>query len=327
MATIWEPDPAFVLHDPPRLERFVDVFATRFTYADGAIAGALYASDGEIIPLSQRFSGFGGDRVVNADDASITIDPAAERIGGRGYYLGHLFAHYGHFITEGLSTLWALQAGEEAFDYYAVHPFIFGSQVPDFVRLLMERMGLDADKIHVIRQPTIFSDMTVPERGWRLNQSAFAVMQDVVERIVPPGDRSSATLKVYLSRKNLAARAVRNEAEIEDVFRRNGFLVVHPEAMPLDEQLDIYRRSAVLAGFGGSALHNVLFSPRGAGMIAVGDERSPVKPIPNQRICNALAETTAVVLPHAGSDGSFDIGHLEREMDAAEAIFSRAPAQ
>lgn len=67
---------------------------------------------------------------------------------------------------------------------------------------------------------------------------------------------------MWLSRKGDAYRGVYgNHDELESLMESLGFLLVQPETLPLSEQVDLFSRADVIAGFIGSAFHTLLLCP------------------------------------------------------------------
>ncbi|HEY7522031.1 MAG TPA: glycosyltransferase family 61 protein [Candidatus Limnocylindrales bacterium] len=320
MTHVVSPDPSTVVDAPPRREHVHGAFATRFqvdrSRADGirVVQGAMYRNDGSLIDLSVRVSGVMGDHVHTADPPTVRIE-RAEVLRGRGLYLGNVYSHYGHFITEGLGTLWPVARGER-FDYFAAHPFIFANTQPDFLVQAFRRLGIDIDRVHVLRRPTLFDDIVVPERAWQASVSVNLAFRDVVDRIRRHGE---GDLKVYLSRDRIAKRPIANEIDVATAFERRGFTVVRPEELSFAEQLELYARASVIAGFAGSQLHNLLFARSGTVVISIGDGlRRPL--MPNQVLCNAIRESTAIVVDFKGSGNTFDLDALDGELWAAASV-------
>ena len=57
---------------------------------------------------------------------------------------------------------------------------------------------------------------------------------------------------------------MRNEQDVEDIFRRHGYEIVYPETLSFADQLALYGQCAVIAGAMGSNVHNTGFMPPGA---------------------------------------------------------------
>lgn len=308
----FDPDPGLVISRPPRLERYRNAHATPFSRNGNIVRGALYDENGDLIELSRRVSGLAGDHIT-LDDPKTVQPPNASPLEGRGCYIGHIYNHFGHFLIEGLSSLWA---GSD-FDYYAAHPFIFGGLLPGYARYMMGRLGLNLGRLHVIRHPMIFADITVPERTWVSNKAVICKFREVAEHISKPFQSGRTSLRIYLSRSKINLRSIPNESAIEDIFGKNGFLVIHPERLDIEAQLSLYGQADIIAGFCGSALHNLLLCPRGTRTILLGDDRSMDRPLINQNICAALMGGRTTMIPYQTSADGFDLSYLEQELRAS----------
>ena len=227
--------------------------------------------------------------------------------------------HYGHFITEGISACWAFD--EFDVDYFAAHPFVWGrdipegEDIPEFARVTLRRIGIPPERIRIIRRETRFESLVVPDRLWQLTRSVNRRFDTILGKITAGFVRSRPDLRLYLSRSEFPSeRSVGNERDIEELFRRAGFDVVHPQNHGLLAQLELYGRAAVLAGLAGSALHNVIFCPKGAATISIGDSRATV--MRNQLVCGALAGGVIAAIPFAEDRQGLRIPTRVREFAA-----------
>jgi capsular polysaccharide biosynthesis protein len=57
-----------------------------------------------------------------------------------------------------------------------------------------------------------------------------------------------------------ASRNCRNAVEVEALFAANGFKVICPELLDIGAQTGVFSNARIIAGFGGSAMFNVLFA-------------------------------------------------------------------
>ena len=118
-----------------------------------------------------------------------------------GLYLGHYMGgHYGHFITETLSTFWIFEEEPaEGFDYVLFHPFIFEHAIPDHVRFCFKQFGIREDQlVFAGDQPLAFDELVIPERLFRLNHSSDPRLRWVY-RHVTQGARAPAGATEALS--------------------------------------------------------------------------------------------------------------------------------
>jgi hypothetical protein len=309
-----------------------DGFATahKLSGLPGNISGCIYRADYSKVTLSERLGGHKGDHVHSQNPETAPRPETAKRLSGRGIYLGHYMGgHYGHFITETLSSFWFFEEEPaQSFDYILFHPFIFGEATPDYARFCLNRFGIDEKRIvFVDTEPLLFDELVVPERLFRLNHSADPRLHWVYDHIA--GAAPEPTIprpQIYLSRRRLSRRnfqrVVANEVEIEAAFRARGFEVLYPETMTFAEQVAHYHHAEVLAGISGSGLHNALFMERGAKVIELGDPRYLGLPAPTQELCNVVAAVDASFIPFRGAKFGkrltmlFDVAFLNARLDA-----------
>jgi capsular polysaccharide biosynthesis protein len=234
-------------------------------------------------------------------------------------------AHYGHFITEGLSTFWIFETlPAKKFDYFLFNPFVFGTNIPEYALQCMCAFDIDPSRIVIMREEAMaFEDLVVPERLFRLNHSADPALAWVYRKISSQIEGGGEPLdQIYLSRRKISlkqlTRVLANEVLVEKLFRQAGFTVIYPEELPFKDQLALYANARVVAGPSGSALHNSLFMRPGAKLIELGDPRYGGERAPTQMLCDRLSGVEAALIPFVGTlrdDGmsiSVDIEDLRK---------------
>jgi hypothetical protein len=103
--------------------------------------GTVYDSAGKLIRDSQRIGGLGGDLVLATDPLRLTQSETRRkrrRLHGTWLYVGSWVNHFGHFITENLTTL---RPESLELDGVVAHPFVFGGPEPDWQLRLLEMCG------------------------------------------------------------------------------------------------------------------------------------------------------------------------------------------
>lgn len=176
-------------------------------------------------------------------------------------YGGHLPKHFGHFLLESLSRLWAYPCLD-----LGPLPFVHSRTVFH----LHERELLEAAlvphgaSLHALTEPTRLSSVLVPELGVILGEDYHPEMRAVYDTIrdtlIGPVGAADET-PVYLSRTRLptALRATRNEPALEERLAARGFRIVHPQELPIEEQIRTVARARTVVGLEGTALHLTLF--------------------------------------------------------------------
>jgi capsular polysaccharide biosynthesis protein len=80
------------------------------------------------------------------------------------------------------------------------------------------------------------------------------------EQLLGGGRPPPARARLYISRRDAAARRVGNETEVVALLRREGFEIVQPERLTLAEQAELFSEAAVVVAPHGAGNTNVLFS-------------------------------------------------------------------
>lgn len=322
----------------PRVERFWEAFSTRFrilapsefplerqwpAYLLRLTLGAIYSAEGRLVPASVRVGGVEGDQVMAADPDTALLHPGdVVRIAGRTAFLGNHMAHYGHFVTEFLSTLWDFHRLDE-YDQYAVFPFIFdGGRVrfaPDRTQAL-ECLGVDPRRVLVLGdKPASFALIDVFERRWRNNDQVDPAIVAVYDRLLGEfgARQNDCERRVFLSRRSgVGMQRLANTGDVEAVFARHGFEVLYPENIDFADQISRYANARVVAGFAGSAMHNCVFMRSGF-LIEVGDLRSRHTFSKMQALANSLRPITPCRIDYVGDErGVIDVAHVDRRLAA-----------
>ena len=188
------------------------------------------------------------------------------RISGRHMWGGLLYGHFGHFMTETMSRCWA-------FDRDDIESVIFvpkHGKLKDFTAYRMDYwnlLGLKAG-INIAHDAIEVEELLVPGQGFGLGKIAKGTpeyretMRKLTTRV--PDDEPR---KIYISRTKFFGRGgVLAEQALEENFVREGFTILHPERMPLVDQLRAYKSATHIVGVDSSAFHI-------AGMVANPSQR------------------------------------------------------
>lgn len=323
----------------PTIQRFDDVVATapRFDHVNGRAYGCLYDAHGKVIRLSQRIGGHLGDHfsTSDADILDHTDRPAQRTFSGKSIYLGHYMAHFGHFLTETISTFW-IYPEFDRYDHFIFHPFIFGRELTPFAKDTFAAFGISIDRIVMIDTATHFERIDVPERLFIILRQANIALRDVYRRLAEIGTNGGRGSRIYLSRRRHSVRngtrAIINEPFVEREMAKLGFNIIVPETLSLEQQIDCAKHATVLCGFSGSALHLALFMQPAGHLIELGDPRSNESPHLMETICTQIAQVRHSFVSFDGKrimnsvrPRSHNIGAFVRPAKIATAIAHLVP--
>ncbi|MDO5619958.1 MAG: glycosyltransferase 61 family protein [Paracoccus sp. (in: a-proteobacteria)] len=177
------------------------------------------------------------------------------RLSGTHLWGGQIFNHFGHFLTESISRLWAV-ADHPADSIVFVGRHKEMTDLQQWHRNFLTMAGIDLP-VRLITEPTQVERLLVPGQGFGLGPIARGTPEfrafghRLAEQIEPKGDD-----RIYISRtrQGKKGRAL-NEVQIEDNMRRNGYGIYYPERHSLAEQLAQYRKASHIVGLDSSAFH------------------------------------------------------------------------
>lgn len=252
------------------------------------VGGAVYDRLGYLVPSSQRAGGHLGDLVVSSDKKRFRVPDPPVRLAGRWLYGGNWMGQFGHFVTETLTNFWP---EFDDLDGIVCHPFVWGVRTAAWQRMLVNA-ATGIDTIRVVEVPASVAELIVPSRPYAPAQGASSEAVQVWDRCVRRLDteaRASQPERVFLSRSRLtrAKRRLAGDDELDDAMAAQGFVVVHPQHLGIEEQIRLVRHASVIAGVTGSALHLSAFAGASVRVLEIGDERTADEPLPNQRVIDA----------------------------------------
>ncbi len=176
-------------------------------------------------------------------------------------------SHFGHVLTEVVSRMWGWDEAKRRIPGLKLlfHPR------PDFdpkvERAVFSAFGIGDDDVVPVRGPVEVGSVVSASPMWH-NAVPHYVHPDIAETwarigagLQPHESAVETSPRIFVSRSDVTAnnaRICRNLKEVERRFAARGFTIVYPEQHPLPDQARLFREARVVAGFGGSALFNVM---------------------------------------------------------------------
>ncbi|MGM9660080.1 MAG: glycosyltransferase 61 family protein [Faecousia sp.] len=183
-------------------------------------------------------------------------------------YCGYLVNHWGHFLIEGVTRLWYFLENDPTIDKYVF--FLDENEDREIrgnFRLFLELLKI-WDKLEIISRPTTYREVVIPELGIHM-RSAYTpkllkVFDTVADNVVENPAWESPE-KIFFSRSQLKkAHAFECGWDMMDNFyEKNGYRILYPEKIPLDQMIHYIRSARVVASLSGSLPHNMLFARQG----------------------------------------------------------------
>lgn len=175
---------------------------------------------------------------------------------------------YGHVLLEAITRLWALrQCGLDASVATSVR------MNKNYARLF-SYLGANLEDMIVIDRPlqarqVIFPDLPMRRRTW-IHPQTWTVF-NTLKRLAHFSTVDTPE-RIYISRSRVKGRKLLNEAAVEELFKAKGFTIVHPQDLPIEDQIKIFTNARLIASVGGSAAHNALFAPDNAKVLVLSSD-------------------------------------------------------
>jgi len=226
----------------------------------------LYDHGRRLIPESAYFRG-PGPELINGSftlgtDWPEHIETAPET---DYYYIGMIHAHYGHFLLDTISRLWAVKR-------YTGKNFKFVTYgVPDvstlnFMQPLLEAAGCAVADCITFTQPTRIRGIIIAAPAFEETNYAYTeyarqcrMMGDALLQTAPAASRTDPA---YLAKYRLAsgAKVLDNEDAVVEALARRGVDILCPEQLPMPERVQLFRDRTCIAALAGSSLHTAAFA-------------------------------------------------------------------
>ncbi|MFW8633929.1 glycosyltransferase 61 family protein [Cribrihabitans pelagius] len=187
-------------------------------------------------------------------------DDGVEQLPGRWLWGGVLWAHFGHFLVESSSRLWALAHLEQPVDGILFIPKrpATGAATRGFQH---EFLGLMAPglPLKVADHALQAEQLVVPGQGFGLGRITAGTrrFRNAFHSRFARDVAAEGPEKLYISRSKLGLGkgGLLGEEQMEDLLRAEGYEIFHPQEHSLSTQLARYKAARQVVAADGSALH------------------------------------------------------------------------
>lgn len=190
-------------------------------------------------------------------------------------YCGLFVKHWGHFLVEVVSRLWYfLEQDNGNLKYVFVVEEKNTEKIDGNYLRFFQLLGID-DRIEIINKPVRFKTVIVPELGYSrmhyYSDQYKNIFETVAQNAVAVNPSINKADKIYFSRGHFK-KAIDSEIGddfLESYFKSNGFMILYPEELTLEEMICFIRNADVCATPSGTLPHNYLFAQDNKKIIVV----------------------------------------------------------
>lgn len=193
-------------------------------------------------------------------------------------FLGELHDHYGHFLLSTLSRLWQIKSLSTNYKIVINAGAALRMRL-DHVERLLAAFGVSVERFWAPERPIRFRKILMPcpafeERNFvhAVFAGAFRSAGDSLVRGAHIDISGDGPIYLSKSKNTTGVRKIVNEELIEQRLVKEGYAVVYPEMMPIEEQIALWRLGRPIVGFNGSSLHTSAFASS-AQIISLGWDR------------------------------------------------------
>lgn len=181
-------------------------------------------------------------------------------------YCGMFIKHWGHFLVEVVSRLWYFLEHDNGTVKYV---FVVEENTIENVNgnylAFFKLLGI-TDRIEFISKATKFKAVIVPELGYHRMKYYSNQFKKIFDTVAKNALSINPTIhkaeKIYFSRGHFG-KAVNSEIGhdfLEEYFESNGFKILYPEELTLEEMICYIRNADICATPSGTLPHNYLFA-------------------------------------------------------------------
>ena len=210
---------------------------------------------------------------------------------------GVIINHFGHLLFDSLVRFWYFcekPSSAEKVVFLSIPDQKFAGEK------LFELAGLPRDRYEFIERPTQFRQVIVPEQSAYFAESAaYPIWPKIYETLRANAAAACAGSvetydKIYLTRTKLPKAREFNEQYFEQVFSENGYHIMSPETLPLEQQIYMIGSAKEIACTMGTLSHMAVFADKGIRLACI--LRNPFERMRGQMLINTIRELDACLI-------------------------------
>ena len=194
-------------------------------------------------------------------------------VSGPALYAGPFFPHFGHMLAECIHRLWAAKVFPALREAKIVFQAPEQGAHPAWVAPVLALCGIDPEQLMLVREPTRFETLYIPEQGRVLGGDILIPDYLSLFPLAPIAPLPAGTSRrLYFSRsRHIHSGSYLGESLIENLLAGAGFDILHPEEMALDAVVARCAGAEMIVFAEGSAIHNLeLCGPVDARILLIG---------------------------------------------------------
>jgi len=209
--------------------------------------------------------------------AEVPGEGGVRTLPGSYFYLDdEVRGHFGHMTTEVVSRLWAWEEAKTRDpSLKALLHFNKHRDLAEWEVQLLGAAGIARDDIVFSREPVrvehLIAATPMLSNPYYVHPGIAEVWRRIGDELAAQSTIGATPERIFVTRR-IQKRPCRNQAEVERFFESLGFTLVYPEDLPLPDQIRTFRQADRIAGFIGSGMFHLMFTPEPKQVILVSSE-------------------------------------------------------
>lgn len=178
-------------------------------------------------------------------------------------YFNFYLSQWGHYLLDVIGRLWYIIKHKKCKIVYTTD--IHGNNYikNNFLQLL-KLLGINEDRLIFINEVTKFKKVIIPETSILVAKYWTLEYKQIIDKLVDnaiEGYKLKKNRKIYCSRKHFSDKRslLFGEAQIEGVFKNNGYEIVYMEELDLISQIRLLNECNEIVCSAGTLVHNAMF--------------------------------------------------------------------
>ena len=225
------------------------------------IGGCLDAND-SLVEESTVYSAFGGKYSYDNEEVEIIEDSII--------YIPIIPKHWGHFLIDTVSRLWVFLDQNYPTDNMRVFYNSWGfenNEISGNYKRFLELMGI-YERMEPVDHCIRAKEIWIPSYSMSFSKTYHPCYKTIFDYVTQRAMKTDSikNLKkyknIYFSRTQLATSKMKEigEMDLENIFKANGFKILYPEKMSLEEQIFYFQTSDIVCAMSGTIMHNIGFA-------------------------------------------------------------------
>ncbi len=224
--------------------------------------GGVLDKDGEFVKISGIKALYSDDLVFGGKYDYSEVEECNENV----LYMGVFQPQWGHFLVEYCTRLWYSIKNDNQYKIVYCGYNCRKGEVPEPYLEFLKLLGIKKEQLVDIRKPIKYKKIIVPQQSFLRNQYFTDEYKFIINTAYNNINKNGLVpyKKIYFTRnlfiKNNKPDVEVGEKEIQETFQKNGYKILAPETLSVEEQIFYVRNCEEFVAIPSSTSDNAVFA-------------------------------------------------------------------